>query len=151
MPFPGEEGIVADGVEDFGEHGQLGVDGFAEPADAGIPVVVAGEEAGAGGGTDRIGDVGVVEGDALFDEAVEGGGLDGGVTERGDGIEALVVGEEEEDVGTSGGAEGREASQSAQQERTAVQDSHIVYSVPIGSRESTRGGRAWRERQRWLQ
>ena len=59
--------------------------------------ILAGEEAGAGRGAGGGGDEAVVEGDAFAHQAVEVGGVHVGEAEGGDGVVALLVGDDEDD------------------------------------------------------
>ena len=62
--------------------------------------VAAGEEGGAGGGADGVWGEAAVEGDSLAGEAVQVGGAAGGTAGVAERIVALLIGDEEEDVGT---------------------------------------------------
>jgi len=100
-PFADEADVVAGALEDEGVEvlalfgGKVG----AEVAHAGGAVVDAAEDGGAVGGAGGGDDVGAVEGDALAGEAVHFRGGDDGVAGCAQGVVALVVGEEEDDVG----------------------------------------------------
>ena len=120
VPLAGGEGFVALIAEQFGEHDErpaVGRGGQLRAHDAAIDVEqgLAGHEHGAAGRADRADgsahDAGLGEGGSGAGQAVHGGGADFGVVEGVEGAEALVVGEEEEDVGAVfcralGGAEG---------------------------------------------
>ena len=69
------------------------------------------EEAGTGGHAGGGGDVALVEADAFADQAVEVGRVDVGVPERGDGVVALLVGDDQDDVRSPAG--GRRRHQAA--------------------------------------
>ena len=62
----------------------------------------AGHDGGAGGGADGGGDVAVLDDGAGFGEAVHPGSLDPVITVGGHGVGALLVGEDEEEVGLRG-------------------------------------------------
>lgn len=100
VEFSGETAEIRVGAiaEDTGEEVFVGGHLLAVLAAASGGGVSAGEEGGAAGRADGGLGEGVGEGGAFGDEAVEVGGVDVGVTERLDGIEALLVGAEPEDV-----------------------------------------------------
>lgn len=101
VKFAGEAaGIVGGAVaEDAGEEPFVGGHLLAVLAAAGGAGIAAGEEGSAAGGADGGLGEGVGEGSAFGDEAIEVGGVDMGVTQRLNGVEALLVGAEPEDVG----------------------------------------------------
>lgn len=105
--------LVARAGED-GREGEVGAvgGGLAEVAVAGghAVVMLAGEERGAGGGTHGGIRVAAGEVDPGFDEKVEVGGEHVGGTRSRDGVEALLVGGDEQEVGPLGGSgHGRES------------------------------------------
>lgn len=75
-----------------------------------VEEVAPGEEHGARGHAGRAVQaalhIGAVEGHTAAHEAVEVRCLDGRVAQRGDGVRALVVGEDEEDIGPGGSSIG---------------------------------------------
>lgn len=87
----------------FGRHGGAGVE-----VDPVASFVLAGEVAGARRGADGAGDGGIIEDDGLGGELVEVGSFDESVSVNGEGILALVIGEDEDDVGSSCVNEGGE-------------------------------------------
>lgn len=112
VPFAEGGGGVAGGAEDLGDGFFVGVEAFAAGSgvvDAAAWVVAAGEEFGAGGGADGL-DVEVFELGPLLGESVEGGCIEILATVEGEISPALVVGEDDEDVGgisaRSGGKRG---------------------------------------------
>ena len=68
--------------------------------DAGGVRVVASKETGSGRGAGGGGDVALVEGDAFLHQSIEIGRVDVIVAGRADGVEALLVGDDEYDVGS---------------------------------------------------
>ena len=105
MPLADAGGGVTVGGEVVGDGVFVGIEsvgGFWEKnvamhADA--LGIAAGEEGGAGGGADGAGDVEGGELFAFFGELIEVGGLDGFGAEAAEVIVALVVGEDDDDVG----------------------------------------------------
>ena len=101
---------VADGVAGFlkevgiggkfGRKGAMNVTSFFEPPDR-----LASEDGGAGGTTSGGVAEGMGEAEALFYDAVEGGGFDDGIAICSGVSVALIVGNAEEDIGS---VEGRE-------------------------------------------
>ena len=71
--------------------------------DAGDVRVIAGEEAGAGGGARGRGNVAVVEAQAFVYQPVEIGCVHIGEAERVDSVVALLVGDDEDDIGLGHG------------------------------------------------
>ena len=133
VPFAGHEG----GVPVPGEGGGPGL--VAEQFFIDVKEVAAGQEHGAGrdagGAVHAALHIGAVEGEALAGEAVEVGGADDGIAEGGDGIGALVIGEEEEDVrpgigGAGGGGEGQQGKQGEKR-------FHGIYSKTSNSEHPT--------------
>lgn len=100
VPLAGAEGGIARGLEGFAHGRVVGRDllAFAVKVKEGAP----GVEHGPAGHADRARspawDVGVLEGRASGRQLVEIGRLDPRIAQRADGVEALVVGEEEENV-----------------------------------------------------
>ena len=66
---------------------------------------LAGEYAGAGGGAERAGGVGLGEADAAGGEFIDVGGFAEGAAVDGGVAPAEVVGEDEDDVGRAGGGD----------------------------------------------
>jgi hypothetical protein len=105
MPLAEDAGGVTRIAEHLSESDGLWCEAFAFEdgvGDAVLELVAAGEEGGAGRGTGGA-DVKILKAHALGAEAVEVGRLEDGVAVGGDVAVALVVGEEEDDVGLSGG------------------------------------------------
>ena len=101
--FAEEGGGVADFVEGVAEDGDvLGeVDFVFEDL---VPALAAaGDHGGAGGHADGGAGVGAGEADAAGGKGVEMGGADGGVAGAAEGVPALLVGGDEEEVGGHGG------------------------------------------------
>jgi len=82
----------------------IGMDGFSRALE--VKEGSSGHEHGAAGHTDGAAhgthDVGVGEGRAISDEHVHVRCFDLGIAEGRDGVESLIVGEEEEDIGLLG-------------------------------------------------
>jgi hypothetical protein len=89
-------------AKDAGEEEFVGGHLLAVLAAAGGAGIAAGEERGAAGGADGRLAEGIGEGGALRGELVYVRGMDEGIPERLEGIEALLVGAEPENVGRSG-------------------------------------------------
>ncbi len=107
VPFAEGTGGVTGGFEGVGEGFFVEVESFlagGDAFDAASGVVAAGEELGAGGGTDGA-DEEAVEGDAGFGDGVDVGGGELGVAGEAVVTPAGVVGEEDDEVG-GGGLEG---------------------------------------------
>jgi len=88
------------GKESLGEFGGIEVAAVAVDVDGAR--VLPGEEAGAAGGADGGLAEGMGEGGGFYHEGVEAGGVDVGIVEGADGVEALLVGAVPEDVGSCG-------------------------------------------------
>lgn len=119
VPFTGGEGDVAVLAEDFGEEGDLGegvID--AKPGAAAHEHGAAGNADGAAIAAEAI--IGA-EAEALVDQAIEVGGADVRVAPGADGLGLLVVGEEEEEVGTGrgGGDGGQEGGEEGEEHQAA--------------------------------
>ena len=119
VPFAGEERGIAGGFQGFGERGRVegeavgvvggeergvafprgGLRGADVVGDAGALGPLAGEDAGARGGADGAGGVGIGEARALAGEAVEVRSLVERAAVAAEVLAAEVVGEEEDDVG----------------------------------------------------
>ena len=101
VPFPKEAGGVADFFEDLRKDG--GVEGHALALEDGVGDAVffrmaSGHEGGAGGRAGG-GDHEASEARAGVMESIEVGGFEPGMAMATDGREALVVGDDEDDVG----------------------------------------------------
>ena len=120
VPFAGAEGGVAVLAEEFAHEflagERLGVHG--EPGFSGVEHGAARHADGAAVAAE---DVVVAEADAVAGEAVDDGRLDVRVAVGGDGVGALVVGEEEKDVGLRGAGGGGRCGGKGEQEREGAE------------------------------
>jgi hypothetical protein len=107
--FADEPGVVAGGAEQervgLGPSG--GRQGALKVAHAVAAQVLAGKDGSAADGADRGGDEVVLEKSAARGEGVEMRGLQGGVADAAEGVPALIVGEDEEEVGSIRRGRGR--------------------------------------------
>jgi hypothetical protein len=110
VPFPDQRGVVPDGAEMIGDGGDGGMEpapgiGGLGPDDTGHADAIGvstGEEGGAGGRTDsRIG-THPGEAHALGGKPVDVGGPDVGIAVGRDIADAMVIGEDEQEVGRLG-------------------------------------------------
>ncbi len=99
MQLAGEPAEVAGVGEDASDEGLVGGHGLAVLAGAGGAGVAAGEEAGAAGGADGALAIGVLEERAALGEAVDVGGGDEVIAVAPEGVEALLIRADPEDVG----------------------------------------------------
>ena len=101
VPLAGAPGVIALGAQRFAEHRVLVRDAAAGVVQMkqGAPRVQHSPARHADRAVSAAGDVGVGERRSPRHEAVDVRRVDGGAAERADGVEALVVGEEDEDVG----------------------------------------------------
>ena len=114
VPFADDAGAVAGFLEEFGVGGEGGVHGFDRVFAFGVAEDLidvgegSGEAGGAGGGAEGVRDKGVCESDAFVGEAVHVGSFEEFVAVAAHEGDGLVVGHDEEDVGSGGGGEGGE-------------------------------------------
>lgn len=101
VPFSDVRGAIADLGEGVRDGGMREVQGIGESGNAISGAVLTGENGSPGGRADRSGDTGVGEANAGFGELVEVGRLDERIGSA-DKIVTVIVGEDEEDVGTRG-------------------------------------------------
>ena len=161
VPFAKVRGGVAGGLEEAGEGGDLGVEpvghgtggvlrGAREvTVDAVTGGRVGGHESGTAGRADGGGDVKLLEPGAFAGEAVEVGCLDVRVAGKGGVAKALVIGEDEDDVGgalrAAGGLVGqKEAEREAEEGERAAAMGHAAENVGEG-----RTFRKRRAAERW--
>ena len=108
MPFPKNAGGVTGGFQDLSEGGGVESEALAFEdgvGDAVFEFVTAGEERGASGRASGA-DVEIGEAHALSAESVEVGRLEDGISVSGKIAVALIVGDDEENVGARGGGRG---------------------------------------------
>ena len=118
MPFADHLRRVAGGRQDLGQDDLLGWESpiagtnseqdvlpgpgrLQDMIEAHAYGVAPGEESGAGGRADGLGDVGVLEDETFAGEFVEIGGMNGAIAIGGHCVGPLLVGPDEEEVGFS--------------------------------------------------
>ena len=136
VPFADDGGVVAGFFQFGGEGGNVGVEvapgvfglGADDAGDADGVGVAAGEEGGTGGRAD--GAVGAHGGEehAVAADAIDVGGLDIGGLVGGDVAVAVVVGEDEEEVG----GRGREERRAENEEKEGEESFHGLWERGIG-------------------
>ena len=99
VPLADDGGLVAGGLEVFGDVWGGGVNLIVEGFDAGEVGVEAGEDDAAARGADGIGDEAVGEAGAALGDAVDVRGLVDLAAVGADGVGSVIVGHDEDDVG----------------------------------------------------
>ena len=99
VELAGEAAGIARVPEHLRDQDLSGRDGLSVLAAPGGPRVAAGQEGGPARGADGALDIGLFKGGTILYQGIDRGGVDEMVSQRSEGVIALLVGAEPEDVG----------------------------------------------------